>query len=104
MFPNQPLPVGVSIHIGGADPWEDTGFSVQVRVTYDNEVTATVFAQKYDGFKVDLVTDLAMEAASAFLYGEPGDVKRACQTNWRVARAHAAKHEYGEPTFPHPRR
>lgn len=69
------------------------GFFADVKQHYDTGINLTVFRKLYQDLQVDLLTDLPMEAASAFLYGEPGDIKRACETNARVARAHQRKYE-----------
>lgn len=84
---------GVTIHILEPVGANETGYEVRVSKTWSTGVTGTVFLKRYEGVALDLLTDLAMEVACAYLYGERSAIEKACQSNWRKAREHVKRHE-----------
>lgn len=93
LIPTEAAVTGLVVDISERNGPNQTGFHVRVKQTWSTGVTATVFAKDYTGLLVDLLTDLSLEATSAFLFGERGDIQRACATNWKAARAHQERYE-----------
>lgn len=73
----------------------DDAFVVEVQTRVKDGEFSTVSIQRYTGLMSDFLLTTGKEVVAAWLYGEKRDVKRAADSTWRAARAHAEAHEAG---------
>lgn len=73
----------------------DAAFVVEVQRRQEGGDFRTVSSQRYAGLGVDFLLTAGREIISAWLYGEPRDVKRAADSTARQARQHAEDHADG---------
>jgi hypothetical protein len=65
-------------------------WQVSAQARPDHGQWSTFWSGKWSGVMCDFVSTLGSEAFSAWMFGEPSDVRVALTTTHKAARAHAA--------------
>ena len=93
IFPTDPRCTGLSISVSEVPTEGGQAYNITVQEVWSPGGPRSVFAQRWSGYQLDLLSTLVEDVTAAWMYGEARDVGRAAVSVAKVASAHARRHD-----------